>query len=137
MKRFLSLLLLAVFLTADARFAEAASESYAKNVERLDAAVSEYQRLSNQEDGYDAVFYRNPTQPLINAQGATTSSLRKGDLAIAGVIWANEHPFAVINNDLFSAGETVGPYKLIEIKQDGVRVRRRGDTQDLWVPIGR
>ena len=102
----------------------------------LREAVQQTMRLLQQFPSYDVVFRRDPMQPLINAQGDLTHSagLSSG-YAVQGIIWSDEHPLAVIDDELVSAGAVVGPYTILEIHQDGVVVQRDGEK--LTIPLDR
>ena len=56
-------------------------------------------------------------------------------LAIQGVIWSDERPLAVIDDELFAQGDAIGPYKILQIRPDGVVVQRQDET--LFVPLDR
>jgi hypothetical protein len=86
--------------------------------------------------GYDAVFRRDPMRPLIDAQGqlVTTTGLH-GGLSVQGIIWSDERPLAVIEDELCAQGDVVGPYKILQIRADGVIAQR--EDQFLFIPLDR
>lgn len=85
---------------------------------------------------YDAVFRRNPMQPLIDEAGDVISSVgMSGGLFVQGIIWSPEQPLAVVDDRLLGPGETVGPYTIVAIEPDAVIVAR--DGEELSVPLDR
>ena len=85
---------------------------------------------------YDAVFRRDPLQAIIDDRGQLISSAGlSGGLSVQGIIWSSERPLAVIDDTLVAAGETAGPYSVVDIQPDRVLVQR-GDER-LWIPLDR
>ena len=105
--------------------------------EQLRQAIAECRRLAQEVAPYDAVFCRDPLRPLVDAQGQVVAwgGLR-GGLSVQGVIWSEDRPMAVIDDELFRQGDMVGPYSIVSIQPDGVVVHRhQGET--LFVPLDR
>ena len=89
-----------------------------------------------QTEGYDAVFHRDPMQPLIDAQGhPIASSGLQGGLFVQGIIWSDEHPFAIVDDELLSQGDVIGPYTILQIQPEGVAVQRAGER--IFIPLDR
>ena len=107
--------------------ADATADSLEQTVRQLTVAVQTYQNQIQQKAEYDTIFRRDPMQPLMTAQGGMTSAsgLRDG-LAVQGVFWSETHPLVVIDNQMFSTGDEVGAYKILEIRKDRV-VAQKGD----------
>ena len=116
-------------LAADA----AASE---RTVEQLAQAVTTSQGLIESIAPYDAVFRRNPMQPLVDGQGQWISgSGFSNGLSVQGIIWSDQQPFAIVDDTLYAPGAHVGPYTIVEIKEQGIVVERTGVR--LFVPMDR
>ena len=91
---------------------------------------------SSGEAGYDAVFRRDPMRPLVDTQGNMVTTVGfQGGLSVQGIIWSDERPLAVIDDELFAQGDTVGPYTIEKIQSDGVTVRRGEET--TFIPLDR
>ena len=103
---------------------------------KLSQKIQAYRDLSAQRAGYDVVFHRDLMRVLINDQGRVVvpGGLRSG-LSVVGIIWSPERPFVVVDQELFSEGQTIGPYTVLKIEQDGV-IAKKHDEQ-LWVPLAR
>ena len=108
----------------------------AKVLEELGQSLAVSATFSEQMNGYDVVFRRDPMQPLLNKDGdLIASSGMRGGLSVQGIIWSDEHPLAVVDNELFSVGATVGPYLIAQIQQAGVVVIR--GNRELFIPLDR
>jgi hypothetical protein len=111
-------------------------ESTERAMEQLSQAIAAYKQAAAPSAGYDVVFRRDPMQPLVDAQGRpVTFSGLHGGLSVQGIIWSDERPLAVIDDELFAQGDAVGPYTILQVRQDGV-ITQRGDEY-LFVPLDR
>ena len=116
--------------------AKSSTERYEQTADELAQAVHTAQALEEQAGGYDAVFSRDPLKALIDAQGRVVSATGfSGGLAVQGIMWSQERPLAVVDDELYATGDSVGPYTIVEIWQEGVVVARDGAT--LFVPLDR
>ena len=117
--------------------AEAMPSDYTRAVEQLSRALQEYQNLAQRMTPYDVVFRRDPMQPLVNEQGELMSSsgLSSG-YAVQGIIWSDERPLVVIDDELYPAGATVGPYVIVQVLPDGV-MAQRGEDKAIFIPLDR
>ena len=106
------------------------------SAKQLFQKLEAYRGLSSRRGTYDVVFYRDPMRVPINEQGKVVvpGGLR-GGRSVVGVIWSPEHPFVVIDQELFSEGQAIGPYTLLKIEQDGVIARKQ--NEQVWVPLAR
>lgn len=110
------------------------TQRYEQTAEQLAQAVETAQALEMQAGGYDAVFSRDPLKALIDAQGRVVSATGfSGGLSVQGIMWSPERPLAVVDDELYATGDSVGPYTIVEIQQEGVMVERDGAT--LFVPL--
>ena len=86
--------------------------------------------------GYDAVFRRDPMRPLVDGEGNLLTSVGFQDgLSVQGIIWSDERPLVVVDDELLAEGGTVGPYTIMDIQPDGVTVQQGDHT--LFVPLDR
>jgi len=107
-----------------------------RTVDRLVQVLMEHEALTASRAGYDVVFRRDPLQAMVDAQGRLETSVGfHGGLSAQGIIWSSERPFVVVDDALFGAGETVGPYTIEAIHEDGITVRR--DDARVWIPLDR
>ena len=105
-------------------------------LDELERSVTTCSKLSERMNDYDVVFRRDPMRPLLNQEGEMISSSgMSGGLSVQGIIWSDEHPLAVVDNDLFGVGAVVGPYLIAQIRQDGVIVIR--GHRELFIPLDR
>ena len=111
-------------------------QEYEQTIQQLSKAIDTYRASSAERAGYDAAFGRDPMGPLVDAQGqpAIVSGL-PGGFALQGIIWTPGAPMALIDGELYRVGDTVGPYTLREIREDGFFAVRGKNRQ--WVPFSR
>ena len=117
--------------------ADASPKSYERTANELGQAIQSVDAMhQDAAGGYDAVFRRDPLRPLVDSQGQSISSAgMSGGLSVQGIIWSDERPLAVIDDELFAQGDTVGPYTITHIQADGVTVRRGDET--IVIPLDR
>ncbi len=131
----LTLFVLAGVLAAPGT-AHAATPSYEQTIDQLTRVTQAYRALAEPLGGYDVVFHRDPMQPLIDARGAIiTSAGLRGGLAVQGIIWSDKRPLVVIDDRLYKQGDMVGPYRMVQVRPDGVVVQR--DRDCLFIPLDR
>ena len=117
--------------------AENSPKAYERTATQLSQAIESATTEAQSEAGYDVVFRRDPLRPLVDGQGSLlTSAGLQGGLMVQGIIWSDERPLAVIDDDLFAQGDTVGPYTIQQIHAGGVTVRR-GNEEPFFIPLGR
>ena len=128
--------LLLVAILCGAGLATAASPSHQQIANQLSEAIEKCRSLAVQGSGYDAVFRRDPMRALVDSQGRlVTSAGLHGGFSVEGIIWSPDRPLAVIDDELFAKGDSVGPYTIRQIRQDGVVVQRGKDY--LLIPLDR
>ena len=114
-----------------------AAPNYDKAVGQLSQAVTTYKELTGHPEKYDVAFRRDPTKPLVDAQGNILSmSGMKDGLSVQGIIWSDVHPLAVIEGDLYAPGDTIDQYTIAEIRQDGVLIQKGTATQFISLDRG-
>ena len=128
--------LLAAIWCVIAAGVEAAQNDYGRLAEQLSQAIEESRHAAAPRPGYDVVFRRDPMRALVDAQGRlVTSAGLHGGLSVEGIIWSTDRPLAVIDDELVAKGDTVGPYTILQIRQDGVVVQRDNDFR--LIPLDR
>jgi len=116
--------------------AKAAPRDDQQLVLQLTAALASCREVAKRTVGYDVVFRRDPMRALVDEQGRLlTSAGLHGGLSVDGVIWSKERPLAVVDDELFAQGATLGPYTVLQIRQDGIVVKRKTDI--LLIPLDR
>ena len=102
----------------------------------LAQGIAQAKRLLERFAPYEAVFRRDPLQPIVDDRGELISSigLHSGYL-VQGIIWSDAHPLVVIDDELFAQGDTVGPYTILRIAPDGITVQRA--AEQLFIPLDR
>ena len=129
-------MLVVMGLLSRATLAEAASTGYERTIEQLTQALTSVQTLAKQVAPYDAVFHRDPTRAVVNEQGELVSSAGlRGGLSVQGIIWSDQRPLAVVDDELVAQGAVLGPYTIVEIRPDSV-VARYGENT-ISVPLDR
>ena len=115
---------------------DAASRASKRTAEELAQAVQTSRTLSQDVAPYDVVFRRDPMQPLVDGQGqwVSSSGLSSG-LSVQGIIWSEQRPFAIVDDELYAPGAVVGPYTIVEIQEQGIVVQREGTR--LVIPLDR
>ena len=115
---------------------EAASGGDEQVTQQLSQALASVRSLATQVVPYDAVFRRDPTRALVNEQGELmTSTGLHGGLAVQGIIWSDQRPLAVVDDELVAQGDVVGPYTVTEIKPDGLIAASSAET--VFIPLDR
>ncbi len=110
--------------------AQASLEDIERTTRQLSQAVKFCRAQEKKFDENSAVFRRDPMQSFLNSKGQPIVSpvVREG-FWIQGIIWSDTHPLVAAGDQLFSQGDVVGPYKIIEIYPDRVVVQK-GDQQE-------
>ena len=117
--------------------AQAVPEECERVAAQLSDALDRARLLFQQREGYGVVFRRDPMRPLIDATGREVGFLEaQGGLSVQGIIWSERRPLAVDDDELFAEGDVVGPYKILEIRKDGI-VAQLEDQQRVFIPLDR
>ena len=129
-------LLIVLCLSGTGVLAQAAQRDYGQLTKQLSETMAMHRTLTRRATDYDVVFRRDPLRALINSRGElVTSAGLHGGLSVEGIIWSAERPLAVIDDELYAQGDSVGFYTIIQIRQDGVVVQKGKDY--LLVPLDR
>ena len=116
------------------------ADSIERTTKQLAQAVETWTtQAKTQWAGYEAGFHRDPLQPLVDGQGhviGQVGGLQSGVLSVQGIIWSQEHPMAVIGDELVGEGATVGRYTVTKILQDRVEVQAGSETKVVMLDRG-
>ena len=116
--------------------AEASPKTLARLAEQLEQTLQVYQQADQQMRPYDVMLRRDPLEPLLDDEGRLLSSTGlHGGLSVQGIIWSPDNPLLVVDDELLKIGDTLGPYKILEIYTDGVIVQHEDHT--LFIPLDR
>jgi len=81
---------------------------------------------------YDSHLKRDPLMPLVTSTGELikfNSELSSSDLSLEGIMsTSNDEGIAMINGNLLTLGDTIGPFTVVEITQYYV-VLTKGDKE--------
>ena len=114
----------------------AASDRYARTARQLEDAVAALREARRPSVAYDAFFRRDPMRAIIDERGELVSaSALHGGLSVQGVIWSEQRPLAVVDDELVAVGDVLGPYTVLDIQSGGLMVQR--DAQELFIPLDR
>jgi len=72
---------------------------------------------------------RDPFSPLINKTGLILipKEIDVGGLLLEGVIYSEESPVAIINQEVLKCGEEIGGYRVLEINEKEVVLKKDKD----------
>ncbi|MCM8794297.1 MAG: hypothetical protein NC819_00600 [Candidatus Omnitrophica bacterium] len=75
--------------------------------------------------------------PLIDQQGNLVSLTGfSSGLSVVGIIWSDQRPLVIVDDDIYGKGETIGPYTIVGIKRDGIVVADKSG-EETWVPLNK
>lgn len=102
----------------------------------LGEVVETHEALDAQMVGYDVIFHRDPMRALIDREGQIVSVAGlQGGLSVQGVIWSENLPLVLMDDELYRVGDVMGPYTVLAIYPDGTLVERDGTR--LFIPLDR
>ena len=109
---------------------------YERIAQQLSQALETSNALARETAPYDAFFRRDPMRALVDAQGqlVTSTGLRSG-YVVQGIIWSEDRPLAVLDDELLREGDMIGPYFILQIQSVGLVVQRGTDV--FFVPLDR
>ena len=96
----------------------------------LSQAIESAKAAAAAGPGYDAVFHRDPMRPLVDQEGNLVASVGyQGGLSVQGIIWSDDRPLVVVDDELFAKGATVGPYTITDIQPNGITVTQGSEAK--------
>ena len=100
----------------------------------LSHSMEVFRKLSEPGSGYNVVLRRDPLEPLIDGQGNVVSAtgLHEG-LVVQGIIYSEGFKSALVDEQFYFVGDTVGPYRILQIKPDGFLAQDGEKT--IFVPL--
>lgn len=109
---------------------------YNETIDKLTRSIAAARALSDQMIAFDAIFRRDPMNPLVDSKGAIVSASGMQDgYGVQGIIWSDVHPIVIVDDELFDEGDTVGPFTIRKIQKDGITVDRGSGS--FFIPIDR
>lgn len=113
-----------------------ASHPYEQMATELSKTVELYKGLNQEAPKYEVVFRRDPMRALIDNQGNVliAAGLHQG-LALQGMVWSQGFNKVLIDDEFYGPGDEVGPYKIMEIRPDGL-LAQEGE-KSVFVPLYR
>ena len=101
----------------------------------LTHSIETFRKLSESGSDYNVVLRRDPMEPLIDGQGNIVNSagLHEG-LIVQGIIFSEGFKAALIDDKFYYAGDTVGSYRILEIKSDGFLAEDE-NKKSVFVPL--
>ena len=128
------IIFLLVFLALGQMNAAAAAADYNSVAAELSQAMARFQASHHEAGKLDALLHRDPMVSLVDAGGnvINPAGLQKG-VIVQGVIWSKNDKAVLIDDLFYREGDTVGPYKILEIRSKGFLARKDGAT--VFVPL--
>jgi hypothetical protein len=132
MKNKIILMFLFVLLATPVAASETAD--YQMFAKALSNSLERFHQITKANSEYDVVLLRDPTQSLIDSEGnvINTSGLHKG-LVVQGIIRSGKDKSALIDDQFYAEGDSVGPYKILEIKENGFEALK--GAEKVFVPL--
>lgn len=129
-----TLLALGLFCAGHPAWAMASPSDNEHTARGLAQQIEAYRVVSAEQGTYDVVFHRDPMRSLIDPEGHVIApgGLRAG-LSVPGIIWSPQRPFVVVDQDLLTNGQRVGPYTVLRVRPNGVLARYH--KEKLWIPL--
>jgi len=100
----------------------------------LSKAIEEYRALDQGPSLYDVVLMRDPMQALVDEDGkiVNPAGLHTG-LAVQGIIRSKNFKSIMVDNVLYSVGDMVGSYRVLEIRENGFLAG--DDGKKIFIPL--
>ncbi len=100
----------------------------------LSHSIETFRKLSEPGPGYNVVLHRDPMEPLIDGQGniINQTGLHEG-LVVQGILYSEGFKSVLVDDQFYFAGDSVGPYRILEIKSDGFLAQNEGKT--IFIPL--
>ena len=106
-------------------------------VRELSQSIEAVKRLSQEVGNYDAFSGRDPMRPLVDAGGSLISmdyGKEVAELKVEGIVSSSPGAYmALINNRLYQQGSYLGDTQLVEIRHDGVFIKK--DSSVIFLPL--
>ena len=99
----------------------------------LSNSVAQFRELTQSRRVYQSLPRRDPMQPLIDEQGNITHSAEISDgLLLQGVFVSGGTRMVLIDDRFYSEGNTVGAYKILEIKPNGFLAQKENEKPTFF-----
>lgn len=85
---------------------------------------------------FNPLIDRDPLSPLVNERGEIIikekiKSVEIDNVILQGIIYSQEESIAIINNEMFQEGDSIGDYKIKKITSNGVFLDKNGEEYFL------
>ena len=133
---FLTAVLMLVIFSSRTQ-AEVAPREYERIAKEFSGAFERIPNLTRPEMNFDELLSRrDPLRPLIDLEGRPVKGTGLSDgLTLQGIIHSEGFTRVLIDDQLYSEGDAVGPFKLRKIRQDGIELEQAGSV--TLVPLYR
>ena len=114
--------------------AEVAPREYERIAKDLSQALGQIPNLAKPEvkNLDELVSRRDPLRPLIDSEGNPVKGTGFSDgPALQGIVRSEGFTRALIDDQLYSEGDAVGPFKLRKIREDGIELEGEGAVSFL------
>ena len=128
-------LLLFLSFSGVARAADIAPKEYQRVTNQLSQAVQLFRNLAKIKSSFDEKLpRRDPLKALVDGQGKFVGAAGLYDgPQLEGIVHSDGFIRALIDNQFYAVGDTLGPYRIQEIRDDGVQLEEKNST--LFVPL--
>ena len=115
--------------------AEVSPQEFKHVTNALSQALKLCQASSVSEKTADATWAgRDPLRPLIDSEGNPVKGTGFSDgPALQGIVRSQGFTRALIDDQLYSEGDAVGPFKLQKIREDGIELEQGGSVS--FIPL--
>jgi len=96
--------------------------------------VNAFSVVFAKEIEYDSGSRRDPFIPLIGPEGMIKTKMQTGDIVIEGIIFDEQSgAVALINGELYRAGDTVNNATIIQIFGDRILLKQEDEEKTIWL----
>jgi len=87
--------------------------------------------LENEADKTVLFSYAFKVDPFVKFSKRKSGGSGLAELTLEGILWDADQPYAIINGEVFSVGQSVGAYAVTNIQNDIVTLSGKGKTHNL------
>ena len=115
-------------------FASPQIEDYEASLTAFTKVSGLYRDWAKPSPAYDVTLRRDPMNSLVDPQGFVIHGAGLHDgLAVQGIIWSGKERSALIEDEFYSEGDQVGPYRILKIEPNGFWAQKAG--QKVFVAL--
>ena len=111
------------------------AKNYEDTTDQLSQVTKVFlQRKKERGAGYEVVFRRDPLRPLVDESGNVVNPVGlESSFELQGIVRSKDLNLALVNDRFLKEGDVIGPYKILQIRPDGIRAQRGAET--LFIPL--